>query len=40
MLAEFLYDFTCLTAGKTEIKILKNFQKKVVKWLTGNKDTE
>ena len=35
-----LYGFTCLTAGRTEIQILEKFQKKVVKWITGNKDTE
>ena len=35
-----LYRFTCLTAGRTEIQILEKFQKKVVKWITGNKDTE
>ena len=35
-----LYGFTCLTAGGTEIKILEKFQKKVVKSITGNKDTE
>ena len=35
-----LYDFTCLTAGRTEIQILEKFQKKVVKWITGNEDTE
>ena len=35
-----LYSCTCLTAGRTEIQILEKFQKKVVKWITGNKDTE
>ena len=35
-----LYGFTCLTAGRTEIQILKKFQKKVVQWITGNEDTE
>ena len=35
-----LYGFTCLIAGSTEIQILEKFQKKVVKWITGNKDTE
>ena len=34
------YGFRCLTAGRTEIQILEKFQKKVVKWITGNKDTE
>ena len=35
-----LYGLTCLTAGRTEIQILEKFQKKIVKWMTGNKDTE
>ena len=35
-----LYGFTCLTAGRTEIQILEKFQKKVFKWITGNKDRE
>ena len=35
-----LYGFTCLTAGRTEIQILEKFHQKVVKWITGNKDTE
>ena len=35
-----LYGFTCLTVRRTEIQILEKFQKNVVKWITGNKDTE
>ena len=29
-----------MIAGRTEIQILEKYQKKVVKWITGNKDTE
>ena len=35
-----LYGFTCLTARRTEIQILEIFKKKVVKWITGKKDTD
>ena len=40
ILSVLLYGFACLTAGTTEIHNLEKFQKNVVKWKTGNKDTE
>ena len=35
-----LYGFTCLTAGRSEVQNLEKFQKKVINWITGNKDTK
>ena len=40
ILSVLLYGFTFSTAGRTEFQILEKFQKKVVKWRTGNKNTE